>query len=261
MFGTNQKIQFMSGALINGHLPDDIIQHISTFLFWYEFLSFTMVTTKVQFQTKNYRQCEKQRLMRIQKNICMALHDHPSCTGSIAKEWGHEIVSYFYAHPPSIQIGTICEGMDYLGAWSVCTILATRWSRGDSSYSHLYHSFVPSLHARTTEDIMECGEMANFEPFYKEYYVRFHGWSPQWNEWITREKIATLGTYTINPWKQSCTFTRQWIIQEMNTGRYNLSIMTLHKYPPRCYPPTDVLIRCFVQRSNREFQSVNMPTI
>lgn len=39
-------------------------------------------------------------------------------------------------------------------------------------------------------------------PIIKKYYIQFLGWSDYFNEWVTMDKLAPLGTKTINPRKK-----------------------------------------------------------
>ena len=101
---------------------------------------------------------------------------------------------------------------------------------------------------------VECGEMKNYKPNYKEYYVTFHGWESCWNEWVTIDKIAHLGTYTINPWINNITFTKQWIIQKRKT-KYCLVMYTVKDNLVDTYPPTNALIQLMVSK-RRYFNTI-----
>ena len=239
-------------------LPGDIIRYLSSYLYWYEVLPFTIVNKPIYLNSLLYQESTQSFIRSLRRNIKMACFDHPSFTVNVAMEWGKHIVSYYYANPPSIDVGNICEGEDYLSAWSVCTILDTRLNYGNNEHHSLPYSFAPIQKERSLLDIMECGEMIKYEPCYREYYVRFHGWSSRWNEWLTVDKLSPLGTHTLNPWAHTCCLVRQWIIQRLKSGQYQLSINTLNEYPPHSYPPTDILIRCLVQRpTHHQFQCLN----
>ncbi len=230
-------------------LPGDILFYITCFLYWYEANDFCIVN-KFIFNNTN-REKQKNIVINLQKRVLMACNDHVSFTRKFAYLWGQQIVSYHYAQYTNFEIGSVCEAMDYLGAWSVCTIVDERINTGEPHFRrYLPYTFVPMHEERSTEDIMECGEMLGYLPYFKEYLVRFHGWSNRWNEWVCLDKIRRLGTYTINPWTNSCSFVRQWIIQRKKDGSFSLSIATLKENPKNAFPSTDILVKCLIDRQS-----------
>jgi len=183
----------------------------------------------------------------------MACHDR-DVNEELAVHWGNVFSNYHYAHPPPIRVGSVVDAKDYLGAWGCGTILEERTITSFARPELRQFSFVPRKSTKTLEELLELGEMKDGHPYYKEYHVHFHGWDVCWNEWLHSSSLALLGTYTLNPWIESCTYTKQWIIQKQK-GEYRLSITTVkEKMSNNVYPPTNVLIRCMASRRTHFLQ-------
>lgn len=233
-------------------LPWDIIHFILSFLWFFEGLDCCLVNNGLLRESQKYCRFQKKYTRLLLENVRMACHDRHS-NEHLAKEWGKRFTNYRYTHPPPVKVGSVVDAKDYLGAWGCATILEERTVTMLERPELHRVSFVPRKPSRTMPELLELGEVKDGRPFYKEYHARFHGWGVGWDEWVSRDHLALLGTYTINPWSETCSYTKQWVLQKRKEN-YVLSIVTLKSFLKNVYPPTSTLIRCLAVRRRQYIQ-------
>ncbi len=227
-------------------LPWDIIHFILSFMWCYDRVKCCTLTVGLTFDSVFYRSSQKIFTRLLLENVRMARCDRDT-NERLAAQWGKRFTNYRYAHPSPIKVGSIVDAKDYLGAWGCATILEERAVTTFERPETRNFSFVPRKPNRTMTELLELGELKHGRPCYKEYHVRFHGWGVLWDEWVPMDVLARLGTYTINPWSQTCSYTKQWVLQKQK-GEYTLSVVTLKSFLQNVYPPTSTLIRCLAVR-------------
>ena len=224
------------------YIHSDIMHYIFHFLCCYDMIMFCMASKSLRVESRLLVRFIRNRLRTLRTTVHMVCQDNFEHRLSFAMRWAQEIVQYKYARPQPIAVGNIVDGCDYLGAWSVCTVLDSRMVHGRQN--NTYYPFLPISNTPNVEYFMERGELSEGKPFYKEYLVRFQGWPAIWEEWLTSDRIARLGTYTINPWEKRCTRTKQWVLQKQKSGEWKILLTTLHEFQTNLLPTTDVLVCC-----------------